>query len=125
MRSFYGYEAEFFLPSWRIGPGDFETRLWSDYVRGKLDDSRGRNDNLPRIPTQRFGLGLSWLGNRWTAGVDVIKHLGQTRNADFETETGNYTLVNANLLFDLVPNWGEAKFFLRGTNLLDERGATP
>ncbi|MGD1976411.1 MAG: TonB-dependent receptor [Gammaproteobacteria bacterium] len=119
---FYGYEAELFLPVWRLGPGDFETRLWSDYVRGKLDDARGRNDNLPRIPAQRAGLGLTWLGNRWRAGVDVIKHLGQKHTADFELETGNYTLVNANLMFDLAPKWGDAKFFLRGTNLLDERG---
>ena len=119
---FFGYEAELFLPVFGVFAGDFETRLWSDYVRGKLDDSRGRNDNLPRIPTQRFGLGLNWLSNRWTVGLDVIRLMGQTKTADFELETGNYTLVNANLLFDLAPQWGDVKLFLRGTNLLDERG---
>lgn len=119
---FYGYEAELFLPVFQLGPGDFETRVWSDYVRGKLDDSRGRNDNLPRIPTQRYGVGLNWMTNRLSAGIDVIKHMGQTRSADFELDTGNYTLVNANLLYDLAPGWGDVKLFLRGTNLLDERG---
>ena len=56
------------------------------------------------------------------AGVDVIKHMDQSKTADFELDTGNYTLVNANLLFDLAPQWGDVKLFLRGTNLLDERG---
>ncbi len=119
---FYGYEAELFLPTFSFGPGDLEARVWSDFVRGKLDDARGRNDNLPRIPAQRFGLGFSWLANRWTAGVDVIKHMDQSKTADFELDTGNYTLVNADLLFDLAPKWGDVKLFLRGTNLLDERG---
>jgi iron complex outermembrane receptor protein len=119
---FYGYEAELFLPAFRLGPGDFETRVWSDYVRGKLDDTRGRNENLPRIPTQRYGLGLNWMTNRLSAGVDVIKYMGQTNSADFELDTGNYTLINANLMYDVAPGWGDVKLFLRGTNLLDERG---
>ena len=119
---FYGYEAEVETHIARTSRGDLDLRLWSDYVRGKLDQNREGTDDLPRVPPQRFGAELSWLANRWSSSVEWTRYMKQSKVSEFELETGAYTMVDANLLlgFDFGP--GHLDFFLRGTNLLDERG---
>ncbi len=96
---FYGYEAEVETHLAKTAYGDLDLRLWTDIVRGELDDSRQGNDDLPRIPPQRFGANLSWLAERWSAGVDWTRYMEQGRVSDFELETGAYTMLDANLLF--------------------------
>ena len=119
---FYGYEAEVETHLAKTAYGDLDLRLWTDIVRGELDDSRQGNDDLPRIPPQRFGASLGWLAERWSAGVDWTRYMGQGRVSDFELETGAYTMLDAHLLFGFDLGPGHLDLFIRGTNLLDERG---
>ena len=52
--TFYGAEAEVIFT---LKPDNLELRLFTDYVRGKLDHNDG---NVPRTTPQRFGLELNY-----------------------------------------------------------------
>lgn len=111
----YGYEAEVILP-YAVGPGDFELRLASDYVRGKLEGGR----NLPQMPAQRYGVGLHYELGAWHAGVETYYYTKQEDVAEYERPTDSYNLLNADVSHRLDMGATELFIFLRGTNLLDE-----
>lgn len=119
--AFYGYEAQIQAPLLSLGTGELVGRAWSDFVRGRLDDAPG-NRNLPRVPEQRHALGLDWVATVWETGVEAVRHMGQTKVADFESATGNYTELGAHLLYHFDTAKAETTFFLRGSNLLGEDG---
>jgi iron complex outermembrane receptor protein len=117
---FYGYEAELETHLAQTAQGDLDLRLWSDFVRGQLDERRDGSDDLPRMPPQRFGAELGWLANRWSASVEWTRYMKQSKVADFERTTGAYTMLNAGFLVGVDFGPGHLDLFLRGTNLLDE-----
>ena len=110
----YGLEAEtrFLFSS---GPRPWQLRLYGDTVRGQIDGG----PNLPRITPTRLGAGFSGGYGRWYGGVDVSQILDQDRISPLETETPGYTLVSADIEYNLPGRW-PTSFYLRGRNLLDE-----
>ena len=90
-------------------------RLFTDFVNAE-EDSTG--ENLPRIPPQRFGLGLHGGWDKFDASIDAIFADDQNDVAENELPTEGYTLLNASLgyTFDEPGLY----VFLRGSNLLDE-----
>lgn len=97
--------------------GKFDLRVYGDRVRA----TRSGGANLPRIPAGRLGAEFTWRGDTLRAGVGAVHTFSQRRNAEFETETGNYTLLNANLTYtflDTARSTWEA--FVQGNNLGNE-----
>lgn len=92
--------------------------LFGDSVRGRLKDG----GDLPRIPADRVGVRLDQrLTGAVSAQLEASQVMRQDNIADYETETGDYTLLGAGL------NWrgqlGESDLlvYLRGNNLLNEK----
>ncbi|MDX1384122.1 MAG: TonB-dependent receptor, partial [Thermoanaerobaculia bacterium] len=89
--------------------------LW-DLVRGEL----ASGGDLPRMPPQRFGVGIHYRGDRIRGGVDVRWVADQDRVAANETPTDGYTMVNASFAYRLFFERQLLDLILRGTNLTDE-----
>lgn len=110
---FYGYEAEL-LFTVSGAEGEWDSRLFTDYVRGKTDGG-----DLPRIQPRRFGAELGYTANRWRAGVTAVWHAQQDEISSFQTDA--FTLLGADFVFDLdtkgPASW---QFFAKASNLLDE-----
>ncbi|MBA2409531.1 MAG: TonB-dependent receptor [Gammaproteobacteria bacterium] len=112
---FYGGEVEGVIGLLQGSGSGLDLRVFADYVRGKLD---GGGD-LPRITPLRFGAGLDYTLERWSAGIDVIQIEEQDQVAELETETQGYTMLDANLTYWVASN-ADYQFFVQGSNLLDE-----
>lgn len=111
---FYGAEAEAIFT---LKPDAIDLRLFTDYVRGKLN----HGGNVPRITPLRFGLELNHRMGPWTTNVSVTRIMRQDRVAELETPTPAYTVVNveATYLIKKIRSNG-IRIFLQGKNLLNE-----
>lgn len=98
-------------------PHHLELDLSADWVRAEL---RASGERLPRIPPLRFGAGLGYRGERWSAGVDATRYEAQERIAPLETPTDGYTLVGARVGLRLFAGATVHDLLLTGTNLTDE-----
>ncbi len=87
-----------------------------DVVNAELD----AGGNLPRIPPLRFGGGLHYHSETWSASAEVRWVDDQTDVADNESPTDGYTLVNASVGYRLLFKNQILDFLLRGRNLTDE-----
>ena len=97
---FWGFEAEGAVTIFRAGNTSFDVTGLADYVNATLLDGGGP---APRIPPMRFIGGVEASGGTIGGRIEVEHTLKQDRLADFETETGAFTLVNASI--DLHPSW--------------------
>ncbi len=117
---FHGYEAAATYAILPDGPVLLSTRVFTDSVRGQLDEASvtgGRN--LPRITPTRYGVSLHGHYQRFAANLSFTHASAQDRIAALETRTSGYNLLNADLNYRL-PLDREASLFLRGNNLLDD-----
>ena len=112
--NFYGVEAEVLFA---IKPEVLDLRLFTDYVRAKLD----RGGNVPRITPQRFGLEYNHRVGPWSFNVTTLYVLRQNKTAALETSTPDYTLVNTNIGYYIkVAKRVGVTVFFQGKNLLNE-----
>jgi len=112
--SFYGVEAEVLFA---IKPEILDLRLFTDYVRAKLDN----NGNIPRTTPQRFGLEYNHRVGSWSFNVTTLYVLRQNKLARLETSTPDYTLVNTNISYHIkVAKRVGVTVFFQGKNLLNE-----
>ena len=107
----YGFEVEAFY--------DVSDALrlsgFTDYTRAKLD-----NEDLPRIPPLRVGVGLDYQANNWNIDVSVTYYDDQDKVAPNETVTDDYVLLDASVQYELNQANVDWVFYLRGENLTDE-----
>jgi iron complex outermembrane receptor protein len=114
---FYGFEAELRATLLDDQRGTLSGRVWTDYVRGKLDGDR----NLPRITPMRAGFDLEYALSGLDASLNLMHVFEQDDVAALETETEGYTMLNAQIGYTLTLSHDvDARVFLRGVNLLDE-----
>lgn len=111
----YGFEAEARIELLDSPRGHMHARLFSDYVYGEEKDS---GQYLPRLPALRYGAGVHYVLDRWSAGVEAVHRDDQDKTAPNELPTDDYLLLNADLSYTLEQH--ELFLFLRGTNLTDE-----
>lgn len=110
---FYGAEAEV---TFTLLPDTLDLRLFTDTVRGKVDDG-----NAPRTPPQRFGLQLDHKIGPWATNLSVVRAARQNRLAELETETPGYTLVNAEVSYRIKQSKSIGyTVFMQGKNLLGD-----
>lgn len=89
--------------------------LW-DMVQAEFSDG----GDLPRIPPQRFGIGVHYRGDRLRAGAEARFTDEQGRVAENETPTDSYTMVGASISYRFFFDSYFLDVILRGTNLTDE-----
>jgi iron complex outermembrane receptor protein len=113
---FYGIEMESDLSLFNDDRGDLHLRVWTDYVRGKIDSG----DDLPRITPWRVGAGLDYVRGPWSANLDYMRVNRQDSTARLETATPGYDSLDAYAGYTFEYSGAELTVFLRGTNLFDE-----
>lgn len=107
----HGFEAQV---AWQVS-SEFKSTFFADYVRARLKDG----GNLPRTSPMRFGAQFSYQTERLSLNLDITRYQTQDRNAKFETATGGYTMVDANVSYDLPIFNDNIAVYLKGDNLTD------
>lgn len=114
--TFTGYEADLGYEFNDSFNNQWAFRLFTDMTEAELNTG----DNIPRIPSERFGVNIDWLRGPWAVSLDHTHVAKQTTLASFELPTEGYDML------DLSVNWVhytanfETLVFVKGTNLLDE-----
>jgi len=108
---FYGLEAEFI---WQPAPL-FQWTLWSDSIHSELNNG----DPLPRIPPMRIGNEFVFEHNHWFAELSATYVFEQTRTAENETPTDDYTMLDAIVSYSFDLSSGNITVYGKGGNLLD------
>lgn len=99
-------------------PVTVDARVFYDLVEAELDVDG--NDNLPRLPPDRAGVGLEARWEWLTANVDYLRAMQQDDTAAFELETPDYDDLRVQFSgrFDL--GGSELTVFVQGRNLTDD-----
>lgn len=98
----------------------WEVEAFSDYIRARTRDGA---ENLPRIPTQRFGTDVHYLGNNWRASLGYTYYAQQDRIAINEEPTASYGLVDAKVSwFPSALAEHNISLYAKAENLTDELG---
>ncbi len=113
---FWGAELDLSIALAQRDHSSWDLDLLWDMVRAEFDDG----GDLPRIPPQRFGLGVHHRGDRLRAAAEVRFVGDQNRIAENETPTDGYTLINASVSYRFFFAEQFLDVILRGTNLGDE-----
>lgn len=114
---FQGAELEGVVQLLHGEPHHLDLELGADFVRAEL---RRTGEPLPRIPAERFRLGLHYRNDRLDAVVEGMRVGEQDRVAEGETPTEGYTMLNATLGYRFFTPRAVFDVLLRGTNLTDE-----
>ena len=114
--TFMGYEADLGYQFDDAFNNQWNFRLFTDATEAELNTG----ENVPRIPSNRFGAEINWLRGPWSVGVQHTHVAKQNDLAAFELPTDGYDLL------DLTASWVnyhdrfETLIFIRADNLLDE-----
>ena len=116
--TFYGIEAELTHQLIQTKTYTLDGRVFGDYVRAEFDD----NDlgDVPRITPLRFGAGAIFAYDTWQAAVDVIVTSDSSNEADLETDTDGFTMLNASLNKTVYAGDSDLNLYVKAENLLDE-----
>jgi iron complex outermembrane receptor protein len=113
---FRGYEASLSFPLLQSGD-TLDLTLFSDYTRGQF---RAGGD-VPRMPPLRYGTRVDYGRGNWTAFATATRGEAQTHPGENETPTDGYVALDVGVEYRLKANdYGEARLFARGRNLLNE-----
>ncbi|MFC5513904.1 TonB-dependent receptor domain-containing protein [Massilia jejuensis] len=99
----------------------FDATVFGDLVRARFDGADGDgNRNIPRIPAHRIGVRLNadWQG--WHGMVELSRVGTQDKVADFESQTGGYTMLNLGTHYTTRIGGVPAQLYARINNVLDE-----
>ncbi|MGE9270996.1 MAG: TonB-dependent receptor [Verrucomicrobiales bacterium] len=116
---FYGLEMELNKTLWE-GDGILDGSLFGDIMRGV---DQARDQPLPRIPAARFGGGLTWEADSWSASLDARYVFEKTQTSSYPTaelSTDDYLMVNASVSWRPLENREELELTLKLHNLLDQ-----
>jgi len=103
-----------------VGKGDLDFNFLFDYVRGEVDSNSGADENLPRIPASRAGVGLSWKSKQWSLRADYLRVDNQRRAATFELPTEGYDDLSVFVQRKVNVAANEVSVFFHGRNLTDD-----
>lgn len=140
--TFKGAEAEALFHLFEGSAGDWDLRVFGDYVKAELDGSGSRtvdiavphgdhNHNysvdlansgyLPRIAPGRVGADLRWSKDGWRASVGAVRYSSQKDVAQNEDPSKGYTLVDAHLAYRWDRSGSNSyEVFLDGSNLTNQ-----
>ena len=118
--TFTGIDLKGLVHLGSYGGGDLDFNFLFDYVRGELDLSSGADEDLPRIPASRAGVGVSWENQQWSLRADYLRVDDQRRAAAFELPTNGYDDLSFFIQRKLNVSENEVSIFLHGRNLTDD-----
>lgn len=116
--TFIGIDAELEAQVAAWDGGSLNARLMADYVDAELDVSG--NDNIPRIPPLRYGLGFDLTAGIVTASLDYIRVDEQDDVANQELITDEYDDLSVYVGASIPFRDNSLTFFLAGKNLTDD-----
>ena len=106
-------EASVTVAEW--GDAQLELTGLFDMVSAELDVSG--NDNLPRIPPSRAGIGLQFDSGGFSANLDYLRASKQDSVADYEFPTEGYEDLRVYLSYEIETGKRLTEVYLRGRNL--------
>ncbi len=115
--TFLGGEAELTLHLLETAEQSLHLDLRADYVRAR---DRDTGDPLPRIPPFRFGAELAYHTGPIHLSAGVLHAAGQSRTADFEFSTDEYTLIDASATYEIPVRSTKLVLFVVGSNLANQ-----
>ena len=110
------FEAKFALGN--LASGETHLALLADFVNAEIKISG--NQNLPRIPPARFGAGLEWNNQVWSAAFNIVRVSGQNDIADFELASAAYDDISLRINRRFLIGENELDLTLHGRNLGDD-----
>lgn len=116
--TFTGLDFEAIIHLAQVFGGDSDLTLLYDVVDAELDIPS--NENLPRIPASRYGIGFKWQNTQWSFKLDYTKVAAQRDVADFELLTESYTDVGLRINRRFEFGERELNVFAQGKNLTDQ-----
>jgi iron complex outermembrane receptor protein len=114
--TFMGYEADVAYQIDDSFNNQWNFRLFTDGTKAELNTG----ENVPRIPSERFGLELNWLRGPWSLSMNHTHVTKQSELATFELPTEGYDLVDLSANWVHYSNRFETLVFIKAKNLLDE-----
>lgn len=111
---FWGFEAEAEQNLLSTGKHLLFLSAGFDMVRAENTDN---NENLPRITPVRTRLELNYSYDIFSGFIETIFVEKQNKIAEFESQTGGYTMLNAGMNINLSDS---LDLFIKGTNLSNE-----
>jgi len=114
---FFGFEFEASYLFELGAAGQLEGRLFTDSVQADIEAG---NNEVPRLSPTRIGGGLDWHRGRLRANVNYYRVMNRTDVAEFETPTGGYNMLSANIAYEIPVRTANLELFVKGTNLTDE-----
>lgn len=113
---YYGFEADASVRLATLGGYRINADVLGDYVNARIRNGGGP---IPRIPPLRVLGGLEAQSDLLTGRVEVEHVFEQNRTAEFETPTGDYTVVNASLALRPFGRTNRTTLLLSANNLFD------
>ncbi|MEE4383905.1 MAG: TonB-dependent receptor [Pseudomonadales bacterium] len=118
---FTGVEGEAVFSLVESAAGTLDLRATGDLVRAQLDDApAGDNEELPRIPAARLGLGLEFVRGNLAGELGWTRWFDQDDVPVGALPTDGFDMVTAYLGYHLDFEASHLELFLRADNLLDE-----
>ena len=109
-------EASVEVADW--GVGTLELTGLFDTVSAKVDVPG--NDNLPRIPPARAGVGMALTNGPLSAYIDYMRVFSQEDAAELEFETDGYSDLRAHIAWGVEVGDMSVSLYLQGRNLTDD-----
>ncbi|MDE0226752.1 MAG: TonB-dependent receptor [Gammaproteobacteria bacterium] len=109
-------EASVEVAAWDGGQLEFSGLF--DTVSAKVDVPG--NDNLPRIPPARVGVGMAYTGGPISVHLDYMRVFSQDEAAELEFETDGYNDLRAYVGWDVEMGDMSVSLYLQGRNLTDD-----
>lgn len=115
---FHGFDLEARYALMVDGPVNIDLRLTYDFVNATLD--LDDEDQVPRLPPDRFGLGLELRRGVLGASIDYLRAMDQDQTSALETETPGYDDLRAEVSGTFTLGSATAVLYLQGRNLTDD-----
>lgn len=115
---FIGVDLETNVQIARWDTGTLKLRAMADMVSAKLDVSG--NDDVPRIPPLRYGLGVELNSGIVTASINFLHVDEQDDTSPGELSTSSYEDLNAYIGANVPFGEGSINLFAAGKNLTDD-----
>ncbi len=116
--SFAGFEVEASAVVAAWSGGGLNLRAFFDTVSAQIDG--GEEDNPPRLPPERLGLGATLTDGPLTATLDYVRTFRQNEIAPYELVTDGYDDLRAHLSWDVEIEDAAISLFIQGRNLTDD-----
>ncbi len=117
--TFHGVELDSRFELVALAGGELALRVFGDMTRGSFDDIAG-NDDVPRLPPDRIGVGLNWEADQAEVWTRTLHAYHQDRPGAYEDPTASYTRWDAGIEYRPALLADKLTLFVTLNNITDE-----